>query len=543
MGGKHAVGLASPAMPLKRSIGLLGLTFVGIGGTIGSGWLFAPLLAAKVAGPASIVSWAIGGVAMLILALCFAEVIGVLPVAGGIVRIPHFTHGDLTSSVLGWSAWIGYNTAAPIETIAMMKYLASFFPWFFDGESSEAVLTTAGILFATGVLSVFVVINALGAAFFARTNTSLTWVKIGVPVIVSGAILAGSFNSGNFVVAGGFAPYGLEGIFAAVSSGGIIFALIGFRHAIDMAGEVKRPNVTLPAALTLSLLISIAIYALVQMAFLGALTPDELAGGWSALEFAHGLGPMAAIAAALGVGWISVTLMAGAVIAPFGGGLVSTGSMARLAYALSQNRLLPSFFGVLSRRGVPLRCLFLNFAFGILVVLFVSFEDAVALNSAAITLSFCAGPIAVYALRIQYREAPRRFKLPAVSVLAPLGFVVATLIVYWSGWTTTWRLGLVVLAGLAYYLVRKLADRSSLEDLDLAEARWLVPYGAGIGLLSYLGGFGGIGLLAFPVDVSLVVVLALLTFAYAQRCRLTPEKSAVYRKRYATELPTDLTPL
>ena len=166
-----------------------------------------------------------------------------------------------------------------------------------------------------------------------------------------------------------------------------------------------------------------------------------------------------------------------------------------------------------------------------------------ALNSAAITLSFCAGPIAVYALRIQYREAPRRFKLPTVSVLAPLGFVVATLIVYWSGWTTTWRLGLVVLAGLIYYFVRKLADHSPLENLDLAEARWLVPYGAGIGLLSYLGGFGGIGLLGFPIDVSLVVVLALLTFAYAQRCRLTPEKSAVYRKRYATELPTDLTPL
>ncbi len=530
-------------MPLQRSIGLLGLTFVGVSGIIGSGWLFAPLLAAKLAGPAAIVSWAIGGVSMLVLALCFAEVIGVLPVAGGIVRIPHFTHGDLTSNVLGWSAWIGYNTAAPIETIAMMQYLADFWPWLFDGESSLAVLTTAGACFAVAVLAIFVGINAVGASFFARTNASLTWFKLGIPVVVGGAILSAHFEPANFAAVGGFAPFGVEGIFAAVSGGGIIFALIGFRHVIDMAGEVKRPNVTLPVALTLSLVLSMAIYALVQMAFLGALTPKDLAGGWSELHFGHDLGPMAALAGALGIGWISMVLMAGAVIAPFGGGLVSTGSMSRLAYALSQNRLLPGYFDALSRRGVPLRCMVLNFVFGALVVSFVSFEEAVALNSAAITLSFCAGPIAVYALRSQYPDAPRRFKLPVVSVLAPLGFIVATLIVYWSGWATTWRLGLVIFAGLLYYLARKVGDRSALGDLDLAEGRWMLPYGLGIGALSYLGGFGGAGLVVFPWDTGLLVILALGCFTYAQRCRLGNEKAALYRERYASELPADLTPL
>ena len=250
-------------MRLERSIGLLGLTFVGVSGIIGSGWLFAPLLAAKLAGPAAMVSWAIGGGAMLILALCFAEVIGVFPVAGGIVRIPHFTHGDLTSSVLGWSAWIGYNTAAPIETIAMMQYLSPFLPWLFVGEPTEAVLSFLGTLFAIAVLAFFVVLNAFGAAFFARTNTGLTWIKLGVPLIVGLAIVYYTFDVKNFSSPSGFSPYGLRGIFAAVSSGGIIFALIGFRHAIDMAGEVKRPNVTLPLALTLSLVISIGIYSIV----------------------------------------------------------------------------------------------------------------------------------------------------------------------------------------------------------------------------------------------------------------------------------------
>lgn len=530
-------------MPLKRSIGLLGLTFVGVSGIIGSGWLFAPLLAAQQAGPAALISWAIGGVSMLILALCFAEVIGVLPVAGGIVRIPHFTHGDLTSGVLGWSAWIGYNTAAPIETIAMMQYLWAYLPWLFDGDPSLGGMTLAGTGFAIGVLSLFVVINAFGAAFFARTNTGITWIKLGVPLIVGFAILFSSFDLGNFDSHSGFAPFGIEGIFKAVSTGGIIFALIGFRHVIDMAGEVKRPNVTLPLALSLSLLLSFGIYAIIQLAFLGALTEENLAGGWGAIRFQQGAGPIAAMAAALGIGWLVVVLNAGAVVAPFGGGLVSTGSMARLAYALSQNRLLPGFFEVLSKRGVPLRCLVLNFLFGVLVVIFVPFIEAVALNGAAITLSFSAGPIAVYAMRSQYSDAQRTFRLPQVHILAPLGFIVATLIVYWGGWPTTWRLGLVVLAGFVYYCVRKLVEKTPLEDLDLAEARWLIPYGIGIGAISYLGDYGGIRWLSYPFDILCIVVLALLTFVYAQRCRLPQEKAELYRERYATELPVDTTPL
>ena len=227
-------------MRLRRSIGLLGLTFIGFSGIVGSGWLFAPLFAAHLAGPASIVSWAIGGVAMLILALCFAEVSGILPVAGGIIRIPHFTHGDLTSSVLGWSAWVGYNTAAPIETTVMLQYLAVDFPWLFVGDPTTTGLSTGGLAVAFGVLSLFVGVNALGAKIFASANTAITWIKLGVPLIVGGMILATRFEPSNLVYEGGFAPYGIEGIFKAVSAGGIIFALIGFRHVIDLAGEVNR---------------------------------------------------------------------------------------------------------------------------------------------------------------------------------------------------------------------------------------------------------------------------------------------------------------
>lgn len=69
---------------LKRTVGLLPLTLIAAGGILGSGWLFSPLLTAQLAGPASIIAWIIGAIAMLLLAFSFAEIASVLPVAGGI---------------------------------------------------------------------------------------------------------------------------------------------------------------------------------------------------------------------------------------------------------------------------------------------------------------------------------------------------------------------------------------------------------------------------------------------------------------------------
>ena len=227
-------------MALQRSIGLTALTFVAVSGIIGSGWLFAPLFTAQVAGPGALISWMIGGIAMLLLALCFAEIVALLPVAGGIARIPHFTHGDVTSMLLGWTAWIGYNTAAPIETLAMLEYLGHLLPWLYQGGAESKQLSGAGRIVGLGVLLSFVWINALGVRAFARANTGLTWIKLGVPLGVGAVLVISRLRLENFTDFGGFLPYGVDGVLAGVSSGGVIFALIGFRHAIDMAGEVKR---------------------------------------------------------------------------------------------------------------------------------------------------------------------------------------------------------------------------------------------------------------------------------------------------------------
>ena len=89
---------------MQRSIGLIGLTFVAISGMIGSGWLFGPLFAAQLAGPAAIVSWVLAGFGMLLIALTYAEISAMFPVAGGLARLPHFSHGNVVSMSIGWAA-------------------------------------------------------------------------------------------------------------------------------------------------------------------------------------------------------------------------------------------------------------------------------------------------------------------------------------------------------------------------------------------------------------------------------------------------------
>lgn len=224
---------------MHRSIGLVGLTFIAVSGIIGSGWLFAPLLAAQQAGPAVMIAWVLGGVAMFLIAITFAEISAMLPVPGGIARVPLFSHGNVVSLAMGWTAWVGYNTAAPIEVEAMLRYLEPHSDWLYTSPGSGS-LSWAGIGVASAMLVLFTVINAFGVKFFATINAAVTWLKIAIPVVIVVTLVASRFEVSNFTAGGSFAPFGLQGVLAAISTGGVIFSYIGFRHAVDMAGEARK---------------------------------------------------------------------------------------------------------------------------------------------------------------------------------------------------------------------------------------------------------------------------------------------------------------
>src|SRR4051795_105794 len=98
---------------LKREIGFVGLLWASGGSIIGSGWLFGAQGALATAGPAAIISWVIGAVAILLLALVHAELGAMYPVAGGTARFPHYAFGGLAGASFGWFSWLQAATVAP----------------------------------------------------------------------------------------------------------------------------------------------------------------------------------------------------------------------------------------------------------------------------------------------------------------------------------------------------------------------------------------------------------------------------------------------
>ncbi len=507
-------------MALKRSIGVVGLTFVGVGGIVGSGILFAPLLAAQQAGPASLVAWLIGGAAALLLALSFAEVCALLPVAGGLARLPHLSHGNIVSAAMGWTAWIGYCASIPVEAEVVVRYAATELAWLADSPDR---LNAYGVAAALVIMIVMVAVNAWGVVLFSRVNVVLTWLKVGVPIVVAVLFMVERFEVSNFTAAGGFAPMGLEGVLAAVSTGGVVFAFFGFRNVVELAGETRNPQVTLPIALGLSIVICLGVYLLVQLAFLGALSASELDKGWAHIESTHELGPLSAIAIGLGLLWLNGVILAGAVVAPFGAALVSTGSTSRLALALARNGFFPRALTRLSNKHVPFNAMLANLALGSVLLIFMPFDLNIALTSSALVLSLGIGPITLMSLRRQLTDAKRRFRMPFAPALCAIAFVFATLAVLWAGWDTMKLLLATIVIGAVLFTVSHV--RRAAARPDVRPAIWLVPYIGGLVLLSWLSSFGGgTGLLPFGWDLVLCGLLGLAIFVWATHTGLEQEE-------------------
>ena len=90
---------------LKREMGLIGATWASETSIIGSGWLFGAFGAAQFAGPAALIGWILGGIAVIILALVHAELGAMYPVAGGTARFPHFAFGSVAGISFGFFSW------------------------------------------------------------------------------------------------------------------------------------------------------------------------------------------------------------------------------------------------------------------------------------------------------------------------------------------------------------------------------------------------------------------------------------------------------
>jgi amino acid transporter len=487
---------------MNREVGLLGLMWASEGSIIGSGWLFAPLVAVTFAGPSALISWGIASVIVLILALVHAELGGLFPVTGGTSRFPHYAYGSLAGATFGWFSYIQAVCVAPIEVLAALQYLSST-PWAKGvWNSSKGDLSGTGIVVAIGLLIIFVLINLVGVRWLARANTGITTWKVAIPIFTFIVLMLTHFHSSNFTSHGFFVHPAFKNIVEALPDAGIVFALLGFEQAVQLGGESANPKRDLPRAVIGSILIGAAIYILVQIAFIGALSPRLLtqAGSWTNLG-SHSTNPVVkslnaspfyTVARLAGLGWLAWILRLDAVISPSGTALIYLTSASRISFGLSKNGYVPTVFEKNNRRNVPAIGIVITAALGLFFLLpFPSWDSLVSLVTSASVLMYAGAPLALGALRKSKPNLPRAYRLPWSPVMSPLAFILANFIVYWSGWATYSTLLLVMLAGFVLMGISYVLDvNPNRPKIDWEAAIWVFPYLIGMGVISYFGVFG-----------------------------------------------------
>jgi amino acid transporter len=485
---------------LKREMGFIGATWASVTSIIGSGWLFGSWKGAYSTGTSAILAWIIGGVCIIILALVHAELGGMYPVSGGTARFPHFAFGSVAGISFGFFSWVQAVTVAPIECFAVMQYASYYWHGLFNDKTSE--VTGAGFVFSILLMALFTAVNFMAMRMFNKVNSAITWWKVAIPVLAI-IVLLFKFHGTNFNAHGGFFPLGAKAMFAAIPGAGIVFAYLGFEQADQLAAEVKDPQRNLPRAIIIAMLLGTVIYVLLQVVFIGALPASNLGKGWADLANQNGLinGPLAFIAGASGLAWLATVLRIDAFISPSGTGLIYVTSGSRVGYGLSRNRYYPQIFSKVDKNGVPWVSLLLAFAFGLVFLLpFPSWSALVGLVTSASVLMYAGAPLSLGALRGQVPDHPRPYRLPAAPVLAPIAFIIANLLIYWSGLEVIWKLGVVLVIGYVIIGVAMALDPQR-PPLDWRSAQWLPVYLIGMGIISWQGQYSG-GAVSAPVNTS-----------------------------------------
>jgi amino acid transporter len=509
---------------LRRDVGPIPLMFISLGSIIGSGWLLGALTAATAAGGASVLSWLLAGVVMVLLALVHAELSAAYPFAGGTARYPRIAFGALAGFAAGWVGWLQAVTLAPIEVEAALSYLDHAWPGLVNADGA---LTGLGLVIAVLLMAVFTAINIMGVKWLAESNrVTMLW-KVAVPVLTVIVLIVVSFHAGNFTAGGGFAPFGAHGVFAALPLG-VVFALQGFEQAVQLGGESRNPQRDLPRAVIGAVLIGTVIYIGLEIAFVGALDPANLLHGWAAPVGKGDYGPYATLATTLGVGWLAVILYIDAFISPAGTGLVYIGTASRLSYALGHSGYIPRSAAKLNKAGVPWVSLLLAFVVGIICFLpFPSWQSLVGLITSAVVIMYGFAPVTLMALRRNDPDRARPYRLKGAAVISPIAFIFASEIVYWASWQTVEKLLILLAFGMVVFVISRLMGKqASSVPMDGRAMLWVLPWFIGLGVISYLGQYGGIGVIPPWVDLGVVAVFALAIFYIGLQVALPPERVA-----------------
>ncbi len=456
---------------LKRVLGPVTLTSLGVGAVIGAGIFVATGAAAhNTAGPALMISYVVAGLTCIFAALCYAEFASMAPVAGSAYTYAYTTMGELFAWIIGWDLILEYAVGAATVANGWSGYFQSVLAKFgvhvpeFCNQATviykDGAFIATGSLFNLPAVAVTILVTLVlvkGISESANFNALMVALKVAAVLFV---ILVGAFyvNPENWTP---FAPYGWTGlsffghpIAGQTNQGGepvgmlagaaiIFFAYIGFDSVSTHAEEAKNPQRDVPIGIMASLAICTVLYVAVVAVLTGMVKYDQIdanAGVSSAFK-AVGLPWAEFIIAAAGVAGITSVLLVMMLSAP------------RVFLAMARDGLVPKkfFADVHPKFQTPWKSTLLIGAFVSVLAGFLPIDALLHLTNIGTLFAFVIVCAAVLIMRKTNPEAERPFRCPLVPLVPLLGIGACLMLMFSLPAANWWRLIAWLGLGLVIY--------------------------------------------------------------------------------------------
>ena len=261
---------------LKRSLGAIQLTLLGIGAVIGTGIFVLTAEAAQKAGPAMMISFVIAGFVCAVAALCYSELAAMVPVSGSAYTYTYAVMGELLAWMVGWALILEYAVGASAVAVGWSGYAVGLLKsWGVDFPTALAVGPSQGGVINLPAVVISLLVTGLlivGTKESARFTSALVAVKV-VALTVFVVLTFPVLNGAHFepFIPNGWGTYGVVG--AAAS---IFFAYVGFDAVSTAAEETVNPQRNVPIGLIGSLLFCTVFYLLVAAGAIGAMGADPV---------------------------------------------------------------------------------------------------------------------------------------------------------------------------------------------------------------------------------------------------------------------------
>lgn len=429
---------------LLKTLGLLDVFCIATGAMISSGIFILPGVAFEKMGPAMILGYLLAGIAACIGSLATIELATAMPLAGGIYYYTERSLGPLAGTISGLLNWSAIALKSSFAIFGMSELLYQL--WGLPRIPSGIAMTVFFLL--VNLIGTNAAAWAQDIMVFILLGTMGTFVIFGIPVVEPSR----------------FTPFFLDGkanISEVVALAAFVF--VAFGGLLDVASvseEVKSPVRNIPAGMLRGIITVTLIYVCGLVITVGVMPADELAGSLTPLSDA-------ALKTGLGkVGFWLITL--GAMMAFVTTANAGIMAAARFPFALSRDKLIPSFFSrVYGRKQLPLPSLILTGAV-MTAALFLDLERLVTVASTVIMLSFILTNISVIILResgIQnYRPTFRTPLYPFLPLISIIAFLA--LIIQMGIGAVQIALGIILAAVILYFVFgRKVQLESALMHL------------------------------------------------------------------------------